>query len=232
MLELDKIYLGDCNELILNLDDKSVDYVITSPPYNRDKLDKYDHYHDAIKKDDYLTMLISITDQLLRVTKNHIFFNIQQTFCNKEQVFQYIGHYYDKIKELIVWEKDNPRPACTITKSVTNAYEFIIVLGNDYLKTNGDHVKNVIHTNVYNNKIKSHHAVMHPKVCEWLIDNFTNDCDIILDPFMGTGTTAICARNKQRHFIGFEISEEYWKLSTERLTGDYEYNKSGTKKLF
>ena len=232
MLELDKIYLGDCNDLILQLDDKSVDYCITSPPYNRDKLDKYDHYYDALGKDDYLQMLINITDQMLRVTRNHIFFNIQQTYCNKEQVFQYIGHYADKIKELIVWEKYNPRPACTITRSVTNAYEFIIVLGDDYLKTNGDHVKNTIHTNVYNNKIKSHHAVMHPCVCDWMIDNFTSAGDVILDPFSGTGTTAICARNKNRHFIGFELSEEYWKLSNERLAGEYNYGKETAKKLF
>lgn len=67
---------GDSLKLIKYIEDNSVDITFTSPPYNRKRNDKYKLYDDTI--DDYFEFLCNITDQLLRVTKKYVFFNIQK----------------------------------------------------------------------------------------------------------------------------------------------------------
>lgn len=58
---------------------------------------------------------------------------------------------------------------------------------------------------------------MKKEVCDWFIKKFTKEGDIILDPFLGTATTAICAIENDRHYIGFEISEEYYNNCMNRI---------------
>lgn len=49
--------------------------------------------------------------------------------------------------------------------------------------------------------------------------NSTNEGDIVLDPFIGSGTTAVACKNTNRNFLGFEISEKWWQVSVDRLNG-------------
>ena len=62
---------------------------------------------------------------------------------------------------------------------------------------------------------------MKQEVCDWFVEMFTKEGDVVLDPFMGTGTTAVSCKKHKRNFIGFEISKEYFDFSTKRL-GDLE----------
>lgn len=204
----------DCFQALKGINDKSVDYVLTSPPYNRKRNDKYSEYDDNIN--DYYTFLLSITDVLLQKTRKHIFMNIQANYYNKQDVYKYIGHYSDKIQNIIVWEKTNPMPASG--NNITNAYEYIIVLGNEPLKSNETYTKNHITTNICRNEFhKVHKAVMNQELSDWLIEKFTKEGDIILDPFMGTGTTGVSCKKYNRKFIGIELVEKYFKIAEERL---------------
>jgi len=73
-------------------------------------------------------------------------------------------------------------------------------------------------SNTEKDKIKMKHPATFPdKLAEDLIICFSNECDIILDPFMGSGTTAKMAKLNNRNFIGFEISQEYCNLANKRL---------------
>ena len=204
----------DCFQALKGIDDKSVDYVLTSPPYNRKRNDKYSEYDDNIN--DYYTFLLTITDILLEKTIKHIFMNIQANYYNREDVYKYIGHYADKIQNIIIWEKTNPMPASG--NNITNAYEYIIVLGNEPLKSNATYTKNHITTNICRNEFhKVHKAVMNQELSDWLIEKFTKEGDIILDPFMGTGTTGVSCKKYNRKFIGIELVEKYFKIAEERL---------------
>ena len=69
---------------------------------------------------------------------------------------------------------------------------------------------------------KEHRAVMHPKIACYFIENFTKENDLVYDPFMGIGTTAITAMNKSRHYIGSEISEEYCVMAEKRINENKE----------
>lgn len=185
-------------------------------PYNRERDDKYNNYTDSVN--DYSVFLRSFIDESLRIAK-YVFLNIQKTYYNKKEVFDFIGDYSDKIIDIVCWVKDNPMPSNG--KFLTNAYEFIIIMSNTEatIPTNDTYVKNVITTNVYSNNPykKIHRAVMNPEVAEWFIRNFTKEDDVILDCFMGTGTTGAACKEYGRKFIGIELNEEYFKLASSRI---------------
>ena len=154
---------------------------------------------------------MNFTDELLRVTKKHVFVNVQKNYYNKEDVFNYIGKYSKQIKEIIIWEKTNPMPASG--KNITNSYEFFIVLGDKPLKGNNTYTKNIIHTSVNSNMPKEHKAVMKQEVSDWFVENFTEENDIVLDCFMGLGTTGKSCLKNNRSFIGIEINENYFNIA-------------------
>lgn len=219
MLE-NEIYHINCFDGFKELEDNSVSHVFTSPPYNRKRNDKYKYHDDIIV--DYFGFLSKTIDECLRVSKGFVFFNIMKNYYNKKDVFKLIGEYSDKIIDIIIWEKTNPLPASG--KSITNAYEFFIILGNEALKSNTTYTKNIISTSVNSKMTKDHKAMMKQEVADWFINKFTKEGDLILDCFMGAGTTAISCINSNRKYIGFELEKEYVDLSLERIKEAIELN--------
>ena len=64
---------------------------------------------------------------------------------------------------------------------------------------------------------RNHSAVFPKALPEWFIRLFTQEGDLVLDPFVGSGTTAVAAKELNRHYIGIDIVREYCELATERL---------------
>lgn len=106
MLEINKIYNMDCFVGLREMNDNSVDHVITSPPYNRKRNDKYNNYDDDVE--DYYEFLKRSINESLRVSRGYVFFNIQKNYYNKQDVFKLIGEYGEKIIDIIIWNKSNP----------------------------------------------------------------------------------------------------------------------------
>ena len=208
-MEINKIYNEDCFITMSKMPDNFVDVSFTSPPYNRKRNDKYTFYDDTIV--DYFGFLKRTINELLRVTKGNIYLNIQKNYYNKKDVFDLIGYFSKDIYDIVVWEKSNPLPASGL--SITNAYELILVFGKSF-KSNRTYTKNHITTSV-NRMPPEHKAVMHPDVAKYFINNFTKEGDVIYDPFMGIGTTALIASQKNRQYIGSEISKEYCDMAQE-----------------
>lgn len=209
-----RIFQGDAFELINQFEDNSIDMTFTSPPYNRKRNDKYEFYDDTL--DDYLSWLESITKQLRRVTKGHVFINLQKNYYNKHDVFKFIGNHASEIVEMFVWAKSNPMPASG--KNITNSYEYVIVLGDKPLKSNYTYTKNHLITSVNSNMPKEHKAVMKQEVADFFIDSFSNAGDVILDPFMGVGTTGISCNRFGRQFVGFELEPIYFEMAKEKIS--------------
>lgn len=211
--EMIELHNGDCLEIMNKLKNKSVDILFTSPPYNRKRNDKYANYSDTMP--DYYGFLVDFTDKALSITRKWCFINIQTNYYNRAEVYKYIGKYADKIQNIIVWEKTNPLPASG--NNITNAVEFFLVLGNKPLKSNTTYTKNHIRTSVNSQMTKTHKAVMKQEVADWFIEKFTKEDDVILDTFMGLGTTGIASKKLNRNFIGIEISKEYFDIAKERI---------------
>lgn len=212
-MELNKIYNGNCFDLFEQLDDKSIDVVFTSPPYNRKRNDKYTFYNDTLV--DYYSFLMYFIEESRRVARDKVIVNIQTNYYNQSEVYHIIGTYADMIKQIIIWEKTNPMPASG--HNITNAYEMFIVIGDKPLKSNTTYTKNLISTSVNSSMPKEHKAVMKQEVSDWFIEKFTKEGDIILDPFMGVGTTAISCKKMNRNYIGFEMIKEYCDMAEKRI---------------
>lgn len=211
-----KLLQGDCLEIMKNIDDKSIDISFTSPPYNRERNDKYSNFNDKCLN--YFEFLKTVIELNLKISK-YLFLNVQKNYYNKEDIFKLIGEYSNKIIDIIVWTKSNPMPASGF--NLTNAYEFILIMSNTEksIKSTKTYTKNHIETSVYseNPYKKIHRAVMKPQVVEYFIDNFTKENDTILDCFMGLGTTGIEAKIKNRNFIGVELVKEYFDIAKKRI---------------
>ena len=208
-----QLFNADCLEIMQNMPDNSVDYVLTSPPYNRKRNDKYKLYNDQIE--DYFTFNKIVIEELLRISKKHIFYNIQTNFYNRDTVYKLIGYFNKDIREIIIWEKSNPMPAAG--NSITNAVEYFIVLGEKSLKSNTTYTKNIITSSVNSKMPKNHKAVMKQEIADYFIEKFTKQKDIILDPFMGLGTTGISCIEQNREFVGIELIKEYYETATTRI---------------
>lgn len=226
-MELNKIYLEDCLETMSKMPDGYVDYCITSPPYNitNKSLSKYKEFSDDMKDEDYFENQKRVISEMLRVTKNHIFYNIQMVSGNKFALHRLIGHFYKNIKEVLIWKKSG-QPAIS-EKVFNSAFEYIIILSNnnpDKRYFNDANFKRGTQNNIFNvlnshsNKFADVHKAVFPlDLPRYFMVNFGNKNDIWYDPYMGTGTTAVGAIKEQKRYIGSEISQEYLNLSEKRI---------------
>lgn len=236
---------GDCLVELQKMSANSVDAVITSPPYNmnlristkpdgtvryhsrqivKELSTKYRNYDDNLPMDDYLDFNINVIDQLLRVSSGLIFYNVQFLTGNKVALFKLIGHYAEKIKEIIVWDKVNAQPA--IGELILNSqFEVILVFDQHTAATRKFHTGQFARGTLSNHwsvrrgakPNKDHGAVFPEELVERIIENFTTTGDTILDPFMGTGTTGVVANRMGRGFVGIELDQDYYNFACSRI---------------
>jgi DNA modification methylase len=238
-----ELYCSDCLRILPTFKKGSVDVVFTSPPYNLKnkynpnsknikKSKYYDFYDDNIDSKDFFTLLCEVTNYLLDITNKYIFINIQQKPTNRIDIHNYFGKYSKEIINVIIWNKRNPLPSSgnmidgKFVPSITNAFEYIICLGNT-LRPNNTYTKNVLTTNVNSNNEYSdiHRALCNIEVTDWIIKNFTTENDIILDPFGGLFSTGLSCLKYNRKFIGIELVPKYYEIGKKRLLS-YNYRKN------
>lgn len=238
-----KLFNSDCLKHLKSMDENSIDFVITSPPYNmnlrirdgkycsrqivKEFSTKYEGFSDNLPIDQYFEFHKNVLSQLLRVTKKQIFYNIQPITGNKRALWKLIGYFSDQIKEIIIWDKKKAQPA--MGEHVLNSqYEFIIVLtknkndsisrryGNANFKRGT--LSNVFACSSGRSKVKNFGASSPTELIDKIIINFTKENDWILDPFMGTGSMGESALKNKRNFYGIEIVEKYYKFCLDRLS--------------
>lgn len=235
---LNQVICGDCLEVMRGIPDKSVDLVLTDPPYGV-TVNEWD-----VEVDCGLFM-----SELLRCCRGNVIITSQQPFTTKLIYANLSEFRYD-----IIWNKVIPTGFLNANKMPLRSHEIICVFGSGIYnpqKTFGE--KNHTRGNGYNTKnscygkfesvngendfgndknpksiiefSKPHPATTeHPTqkpvaLCEWLIKTYSNSDGIILDPFFGSGTTGVAAKLLGRQFIGIEISEKYCEIARKRIDG-------------
>lgn len=249
------LYNGDSREVLKSLQDDSVDLVLTSPPYNmnlrirngkycsrqlvKEISTKYDGFDDNLPMDEYYQFNIDIIDQLLRVSKGPVFYNVQFLTGNKPALFKLIGNYSEQLKEFIIWDKGHAQPA--IGSGVLNSqFEVLLVFDkNDAIsrrfgKCNFDRgtLSNLWTIPRAKKENKDHGAVFPIALADKVIRNFSDSGDIILDPFMGTGTSGISAKKNGRGYIGIELLGKYYKYSESKIKSTAVIDDDLFKKFF
>lgn len=224
--DINKIYNEDCLITMSRMKDGEIDYCFTSPPYNvgQEAFSKYGDYSDDKSQQQYLEWSIKVIDSLLRVTKNHIFFNIQELAHNRIALDSLMYHYRYKLKDKFIWAKDSGSQA-TNSKVLSSRWEYIWVLSNqDPLYKNFKDVDtlsdwtNVIKIKTTKNKhAKDHKAVFPINLPRKFIEKFGKPGDLWYDPFMGTGTTARAAIKAGRKFVGSEMSKKIYSIAIKEI---------------
>ena len=247
-MEIDRIYNMDCLEGMKEIPDGSVDHCLTSPPYNfclrvrgedytrRSKNEEFGHTGQKMNKytngltddldmEDYFDWQCQCIDEMLRISKGVVFYNIQLITGNKVAVLQILGKYASQVREVLIWDKKTAEPA--MHEGVLNSeYELIIAFdhgdckGRQFRTANWERgtLSNVIR--VGKNRENDHRAAFPLMLPQLLIRNFTNEGETVCDPFMGSATTAIACIKEKRHFIGFELNKEYYDKACKRIQAE------------
>lgn len=239
MLEPNNIYLGDCFELIKDVPDRSIDLVVTDPPYlhtkgrgiNKKTGKAYADGHSAFAKSDLFSTkgfmmsemsqfgdeeIDKILTEFVRVLKKPNMY----IFCNETQVPRYAiwAENNGLMFSILVWEK----PLSIINRNrFSQNVEFIVRIY-DY----GTALNRIEFNTIYNRVRKvplvppteKVHPTQKPlSLVESYIMLSSQPNDIILDAFAGSGTTCVAAIKQGRRYIGMEKSPKYHKIACERV---------------
>jgi site-specific DNA-methyltransferase (adenine-specific) len=217
---LNKIYNVDCIEAMSQLPDQSVQMILTDIPYgevtkNGAERAKYNGQLRNINKGaaDTLTFdLDTFLEQCARVSNGGIYI-----FCGIEQVSK-VYSYFDRHKDFMVrqcgWRKTNPSPA-NGQHMWLSSLENCVFAKRRKTKFNQS-CKNAI-WDFPVGRSKRHPTEKPLKLFEYLIESSSNIGDIVLDPCIGSGTTAEASLNLGRNYIGYEINKDYYNIANERI---------------
>lgn len=256
---------GDCEEVIKNWPDNSIDFIFTSPPYADQRVNTY----GGIKPDAYVDWFLPKSEQFLRVLKpsGTFMLNIKERVVNGER-HTYVIELILQMRaqgwlwtEEFMWHKKNAYPGkwpnrfrdawerllqFNKQRKFYMNQEAVMVPVGGWAKTRLHHLSetdktrdeskvesgfgknisnwvgrdkvyptNVIHlaTECSNRK---HSAAFPEDLPTWFIKLFTQPDDLVLDPFLGSGTTAIAAKQLKRNYVGIDTNGEYCQLARQR----------------
>src|SRR5260370_1188225 len=231
---INKIICGDCIDVMQHIPDNSVDLVVTSPPYNLKNstgngmkdgrggkwanaaLQKgYSHHSDAPPHDEYVKWQRKCLKQMMRVLTDEgaIFYNhkwrVQAGLLQDRQ--DIVKDF--PVRQIIIWRRSGGinfnrgyfLPTYEVIYLIAKPKFTLAPKANAY----GDVWE-------FTQEMKNEHPAAFPVDLIVRIISSTN-AQVILDPFMGSGTTAVAAKQLQRAYIGIEISPQYCEMARERL---------------
>ena len=215
MLEFNKIYNTDCLEFMRSMPDSCVDLVVTDPPYEIHTkgggLGRRPVYENgALNKISQGFDAEATLEQIARICKKINIF----IFCSTKQKPRIMNWGYERgcnIAEL-AWYKPNAAPFTNNT--FKSDLENIV-----YIREKGVKIKGISRLFTHNcGKSKYGHPTEKPlEIIEKLILVASSEGDLIFDPFMGSGTTAVACKELNRNFIGCEIESNYCEIAEKRL---------------
>ncbi len=262
-----KIIQADCEEIIREMPENSVDLIFTSPPY----ADQRQKTYGGINPDHYVEWFLPKSEQFFRVLKptGTFILNIKERVVDGERHTYVLEMILEMRKqgwlwtEELIWHKKNSYPGKWPNRFRDNwerliqfnkhkrfkmNQEAVMVPVGDWAKDRlanlsetdktrdesrvgsgfGKNVSNwlgrdkVYPTNVLHMSTecsnRNHSATFPVTLPSWFIKLFTDEDDLVLDPFVGSGTTAVAASQLSRRYLGIDINGAYTQLAEERLS--------------
>lgn len=228
--ELNKIYLENAYEAIKGIPDKSIDLIVTDPPYKIDNTDaggksefakSIQVMNDELKNESLDCGIdIKILPEFLRVCKKP---NIY-IWCNHKQIPTYLDFFVNKnecVFDILIWNKTNALPLFYNRYLTDKEYCLYFRKGGYCSPKNYEYAKTIFNEpiNAKDKKLFLHTTIKPLKTIKTLIENSSKPNDIIFDPFLGSGTTAVAARETGRQYIGFENNPKWFKVAQDRING-------------
>ena len=243
MLKSNQLYQGDCLELLSQIDSDSVDLIVTSPPYNCGI--EYDVYNDSIDWNDYMAWVVRWLVECYRVLKpdGRMCLNVlcdMTTEGGSKRVSPF-AEYYSIVRDIgfgvagfPVWA-DRHRTRNTawgswlspVAPYIYMPYEMIMILYKDSWRKLSKGVSTIEQDDFIKGcsgvwdispesqqRTKANFPVALPKLC---IELLSFEGDLVLDPFGGSGTTAVACVQTKRRYILMELSERYHQVAVGRV---------------
>jgi DNA modification methylase len=237
---LDQIVLADSRDLMEYVSDRVVTLVITSPPYNVGK-----EYDENFGLEEYLDYLDGTWRECHRVLRPGGRLCINVTGIGRRPYIPIWAHIAKHVVDLgffmrgeFIWDKGMSVGSSTAWGSwmsatnptIRDVHEHIMIFSKDSnsLKKNGhppdisreeflEYTKSVWTFSTANAKTIGHPAPFPEELPARLIKLYSFPSDLVLDPFAGSGTTCLAAKKSDRHWLGFDIEEEYIDMANKRL---------------
>lgn len=238
-MEVNKLLVGDSRAMI-EVQDSSIDLVITSPPYNVGM-----EYEEELKQDDYLAKLCAVFFEVRRVLKpdGRVCVNIAgtgrdpyvplQSYINNLMI-ETLGY---KMRGEIIWDKGSSVGSSTAwgswqsasNPSLRDVHEYILIYSKDKMAKSFpgrsditkqefmEYTKSIWRMPTASAMQLGHPAPFPVELPSRLIKLYSNKEDVVLDPFVGSGTTAVAALQLGRAYIGYDINAEYVAAAEHRL---------------
>lgn len=220
-----ELYKGDCLEILKKIKSKSIDLILTDPPYELENHGggKTDLAQRELVKNKHIDFTSGgydmdlVFSEFLRICKTP---NIL-IFCSNKQISRIMNFFESKklSTTLLIWNKTNPSPLCN-GKHLSDIEFIIYVRGKNATFNNNtpfEYKRKVFTSPITPNKFRYHPTQKPIELIKQYIELHSNENDIILDPFMGSGTIAIPCMQLNRNFIGIEIDEKYFNISDKRI---------------
>jgi site-specific DNA-methyltransferase (adenine-specific) len=206
-VEINKIYCNDCLDVMSNIEDKSIDLVLTDPPYgiginkisNRYGVDISISRKSDKKTWDNDLMPKNYFDEIFRISKNQIIFGAN-----------YYWQYFYSTKCYIIWDKRGGLPRVPFSDTELAWTSFTEEMSRKYTVIN--------HGFIRDSKDDRVHPTQKPTelFCA-IIKDFSKKDDLVFDPFCGSGTTIVACIKNNRRWLGCDISQEYVDITNRRI---------------
>ena len=224
-----KLYNDDYKNILEKLEDNSVNLVVVDPPY--DLSVRHDggklYANKGITKStvDLAEANIDLgfdisyfCEEICRVMDS---INIY-IWCNKKQIPFYIDYFVTQKKckfDILCWHKTNALPTYKNKYLTDTEYLLYFQSGGKNSPSNYEDAKTfyLAPINQKDKKLYGHPTIKPLDITEKIIRNSSNEGDVILDCFMGSGTTEVACKKYNRGFIGIELHKEYFDLATKRI---------------
>lgn len=228
---VDEIYCGDALELLPRLPDSRVDLVVTDPPFAIDFKARRSNYnrtqervmagYGEIPKERYYEFTLSWMREAHRVLKPTGSMYVFSGWTNLRDVLNALHETGFTTINHIIWKYQFG--VFTRRKFVTSHYHILFVVKDPrrYKFNKVEHYPEdvwVVNREYWTGRRKTP-TKLPLKLVEKILRFSSDPGDLVLDPFLGSGTVAVAARRLGRHYIGFEIVPEYLELARERLAG-------------
>jgi len=210
----------DCFEGMKKIDNDSIDLVLTDPPYGvaykTGRRIQQDHdFCFEIANDKNIKWAVPVINEINRVLKDN---SAIYWFTNHDAI-EKIKPLLDNVfayKNTITWVKNN-WTAGDLDAQYGKQTELIVYLNKGRRFINGKRETDVWYHNRVAGKNQCHQNEKPVDLIQYILVKSSNENDLILDPFMGSGTTAVACIRTNRNFIGFEINQDYVNIANKRI---------------
>lgn len=227
-----RVMCGDSTSLTdaeLLMNGKNASIAFTSPPYNAGttptevkmgKKSKYANDSDNKSQDDYLEFM-QLWTNIANEYSEYNFVNVQMLSGNKLALLDYLSLYRNNLADIIIWNKLTAQPA--MADNVLNSqFEFILVfsdksnraIGTKHFRGTASNVLDI--SKQTNNEVKDHNATFPVELPHNIVTTFSNKDEIILDLFLGSGSTLIASEQTDRTCYGMELDPKYVDVIRKR----------------